>query len=94
MFETIREDAQGKGLNAVDRFLAALAVTQYARELQYLGEPAAIVFLFDFNGQRQDPRSFQLASLLDHPIYPRIHVPVKEASDLYLLSSDGLSEVK
>lgn len=50
MIETIGEDAQGKSLHAVDRFLAALTVTQHAGEFHHLSEPTAVFFLFDFDG--------------------------------------------
>ncbi len=88
MFETIGEHAQGKGLNAVNRFLTALAITQHTGKLYYFGKPTAIIFLFDFNGQRQDPLSYLLKCQFDPPFYLRIDASVKDTPGSYLLSSE------
>jgi hypothetical protein len=57
VIEPVGQDAQRKGLHAVDCFLACLAVGQYPRELSHQGEPAAVVFLLDFDGQGHDSAS-------------------------------------
>ena len=50
MVQSIREDAQGKDLHPFYRFLTGLAVGQHPRKFGHFRQPAAIVFLFDFNG--------------------------------------------
>lgn len=58
MLKTIGEDSQGKRLGALNSFLASVAVTYHAGEFHYLGNPAAIFFLLDFDSQRQNSLSF------------------------------------
>jgi hypothetical protein len=59
--ESVSEDAQGKGLCSIDGFLARLAVGEHPGKVRHFGEPAAVLFLLDFNGQRHDFPSLQLA---------------------------------
>ena len=50
--ETVRKNTQGEHLRPIDGLLARLTVGQHTREFRHLGKPAAILLLFDFNGQR------------------------------------------
>lgn len=52
VFQTVSEDAQRQCLNAVNCLLPRLAIREHAGKLGNFRQPAAIVFLLDFNGQR------------------------------------------
>ncbi len=52
MLKTLGNDAQGQGLDSRDGFVTIHAIRQDAGESGYFGEPAAIVFALDLNGER------------------------------------------
>lgn len=54
MFKPFSDDAERKRLNLRDSRLGAVTVGQNARQLQYFGQPAAVVFSlsFDFEGDQ------------------------------------------
>ncbi len=58
MFQAVRQDAEGKSLDPVDRLLPRLSVDQDTWERRNLGNPAPVFFLFKFD--RQAHSSFDL----------------------------------
>ena len=62
MLQALSNHAEGERLHASDRLVWVLAIRQYAWQGRNFGEPAAIVFSFDFNRERhQDNVPFGLA---------------------------------
>src|SRR5207244_4156978 len=57
MIQTIRQHAQGECLDSFDGLLPCLAVGKNARDIGNLSQPAAIVLLFDLDGQRHSGSS-------------------------------------
>ena len=49
MFQPFGQDAEGKGLDAGNGFIAARSVAQHARKIRDLGNPAAIFLAIEFN---------------------------------------------
>ena len=49
MFQPFGQDAERKGLDAGDRFIATRSIAQHARKVRDLGKPAAIFLAIKFN---------------------------------------------
>jgi len=52
MFQPLSDHSQRKCLNARDGFIPVAAVAEHARKRGYFGEPAAVVFALQLDGER------------------------------------------
>ncbi len=52
MFEPLGDHSQGECLNARDGFIPVGPIAQHARKRGHFGEPAAVVFALQLDGER------------------------------------------
>ena len=73
VLQTLGNDSQGEGLYEGNGFVAVLAIGHHAWQIGYLGEPAAVVFTFDFDreGHLGNVPSGPAVSQGDGPKRPR-----------------------
>jgi hypothetical protein len=51
VLEPISKDAKGQGLSSCDRLVTRIAVRQDAWQIRHLGDPSAIFFALDIDGE-------------------------------------------
>jgi hypothetical protein len=54
MFQTLGEHAEGQRLDSGDSLVPVLTIGQDAGQGGHLGQPAAVVFTFNFNCERHE----------------------------------------